>query len=209
MNEVDVTLTDYALALECAIFVFVLLRREASRLRNRFIFFFTMVSIASLAGGMAHGFFDAQDSLVHEVIWSITMLAFGLAMPFVWGIGAALIFSPQLARWISSLAWLETIVYSVAVLFISSKFEMAVVHQLPALLFLLGSSLVVFRRQRSPGSIWLVMGLSIMLAGSAAQQMRVSLHPVLFTHNAVYHVIEIVGLFGVFRATKDLKARGS
>ncbi len=69
MNEVDVTLTDYALALECAIFVFVLLRREASRLRNRFIFFFTMVSIASLAGVLAVGFFVSNYSLVFDVFW--------------------------------------------------------------------------------------------------------------------------------------------
>ena len=61
MNSITdpaVTLTDYALAIECAAIVALLMRSEASdeTLRFWFILFFAAAALASLLGGTVHGF---------------------------------------------------------------------------------------------------------------------------------------------------------
>ena len=57
--EPDVSLTDFGLALEAALFAYALkrTRTESPSLRRRFVSFFAAVGIASAAGGLDHGFF--------------------------------------------------------------------------------------------------------------------------------------------------------
>ncbi len=71
MTEPDVTLTDYALALEGILFL-VLLQRGHARpwgLRSWFSLFFASVSAASLCGGTVHGFFLDEQTLGHTILW--------------------------------------------------------------------------------------------------------------------------------------------
>ena len=59
MTEPAVTLTDYALAVECAVIVFVLARLDARdrKLFFWFVVFFASIGAASVFGGTVHGFF--------------------------------------------------------------------------------------------------------------------------------------------------------
>jgi len=59
LTQPAVALTDYGLAIECAVFVLLLIRRDASdrTLRFWFVVFFAPIGGASLLGGTVHGFF--------------------------------------------------------------------------------------------------------------------------------------------------------
>ena len=58
LHEPDVSLTDFGLAVECAIFVVFLAGRDAvfNLLNGSFLVFFAATGLAALLGGAAHGF---------------------------------------------------------------------------------------------------------------------------------------------------------
>ena len=74
MTEPDVALTDFALAIECALLAYLLLRRGRGRLRGWFATFFGAVSAASVLGGTSHGFFASPEVPGHTLVWTATML---------------------------------------------------------------------------------------------------------------------------------------
>ena len=76
MTEPDVTLTDYALAMEGILFLILLQRGRARSwgMRSWFSLFFASVSAASLCGGTVHGFFLDEQTLGHTILWPTTLL---------------------------------------------------------------------------------------------------------------------------------------
>src|SRR5687767_7945731 len=99
MTEPDVALTDFALAVEAAAFVAVLIRRGALlfSMGRWLLVFFASVGTASLCGGLVHGFF-LEHSFKHEVLWLITLFAIGTATLAKWAVVAELLFSRKIAR---------------------------------------------------------------------------------------------------------------
>src|SRR2546426_7467653 len=91
MTEPDVALTDYALAIECALFAYLVRRREHA-------LFFGSAAVASLAGGTVHGFFLDARTLGNEILWRITLIAIGVTAASAWAIGARGLFSAPMAR---------------------------------------------------------------------------------------------------------------
>src|SRR5258707_15725411 len=71
MTEPDVTLTDYGIALECAILAGLLYRCRSGRgdLRRPFVLFFASSALGALAGGTVHGFFLDDRSLAGAALW--------------------------------------------------------------------------------------------------------------------------------------------
>src|SRR2546428_12921361 len=91
MTELDVALTDYALAIECALFAYLVQRREHA-------LFFGPAAVASLAGGTVHGFFLDVRTLGHAVLWRTTLIAIGVTAACAWAIGASALVPAALAR---------------------------------------------------------------------------------------------------------------
>lgn len=88
ITDPAVTLTDYGLAIECSLIVWLLLRTSASdeTLRLWLIVFFAAAGAASFLGGTVHGFFKAADSRGRGILWPATLISIllsGLAASFV------------------------------------------------------------------------------------------------------------------------------
>src|SRR5436309_2532910 len=100
MTEADVTLTDYALALEGVLFLFLLPRGLSGRagLRPWFALFFASASAASLCGGTVHGFFLDKETPGAAILWPMTLLAIGVMTLSTWAIGARLLFEGRAVR---------------------------------------------------------------------------------------------------------------
>ena len=135
--EPDVTLTDYGLAIECAWLAAFLLRTptRAAPLRFYFVAFFCAVGLAALLGGTEHGFLLDDTTLLHRVVWKGTLVAIGGSALAAWFAGAELIAAAP-ARWIKAGAVVLFVGYVVAVAR-SDAFLVAIVHYLPAVVFLL------------------------------------------------------------------------
>jgi hypothetical protein len=199
MLEPDVTLTDFALALECAVFCVLLSRDGASALRRWWIVFFASIGAAALVGGLVHGFFPEPDP-VGATLWIVTMLLIGVTSAAAWSVGALLGLPAGTQQLIRQLAISLLVIYTAVVLFVDDRFMVAIAMYLPATVFLL---MRMIRLRNTPG----IAGLLLIFAGAAVQQLGVGLHPVYFNHNALYHVIQAVALFLLFRSARSRRAR--
>ena len=201
MTEPDVTLTDYALALECLILCGLVLRAEGrlSSLGGWLATFFAAGAAASLFGGTVHGFFLAEGTLAHAILWRMTLIAVAVATLSLWAIGASLLRSPRVTRWIVVAAVAQCVAYTVAAVFLTQAFEFAMLCHVPAVLFVLLCLERAYRRTKRTAFAVAAGGVAVMLVAGALQQMSIELHPVYFTHNALYHVVQMFAL-GVFYA---------
>ena len=211
IGEPDVSLTDYGLAVECALFTYLLYRRPSGQgpLRAWFCLFFGATGVAAAAGGTVHGFFPDERTTGSRILWPLTLLAIGVVALAAWGIGARMHFSPPVARGISIAALLAFFLYAAVALLGTQAFAVAVLGYLPAALFLLVVFALRYRWTREPPVLAGLVGLVLTFVASGVQQAGVAVHPVYFNHNALYHLIEGVALFMIYCAARQLAGAGA
>ena len=200
MTEPDVTLTDFGLALECALFIVLLQRGPAGKgsLRSWYTLFFTSMGAASLLGGTVHGFFLDETRPGAVLLWQLTLLAMGVTTLSLWAIGGTLLFSQRVFRWVLAAAALQLVAYGVIVLFVTQEFWVGVADSLPAVLFLLVALLVLYARQRRGILLLAAVGPALTLVASLLQYLRIGVHPHYFNHNAFFHVLQAIALLLFF-----------
>jgi hypothetical protein len=206
MTEPAVTLTDYAIAIECAVFVYALARLDAREMELRFWFivFFASIGIASALGGTVHGFFLPPTSPGRAILWPATILSILVTSAAAWTIGAVLHLDKRGATLIRRFALAQLAIFSLVVLFVTSKFYVAILAYLPSTLFLLYALVASYRRQPKKPVRWGIIGLGLTLAGAAVQQLRIGIHPLHFNHNALYHVIQMLAFWMIFIAARSI-----
>ncbi len=202
ISEPGVTLTDYGLAIECAIFAGLLIAvdRPDSSLRRPLIVFFAMGAVASAAGGTWHGFFNGAG-IASQLLWVVTLLALGISSLAAWFIGARLICPPKTQRYISQLAVGLAITYAIVVVWVTHSFLIAIVHYLPALVFLTGAVCAHACRVRSTGLVYGVIGLMLMFVAAGIQWSGEdwTLGGWVISHNTIYHLVQGIALALFFK----------
>lgn len=206
MTEPDVTLTDYALAIECIILALLLRPLGAPRggLRVPFLLFFGSIGATALFGGTVHGFFLDESSLGHAILWPAALLGVGVTATAAWILGAQLWFSEGAARWIAIAAVLGLAVYAALVLSGSQSFRVAVLFYVPATVFLALAYIVLLARSPGRAATMGLSGLGLSFVAAFIQQAGVSIHPIFFTHNALYHLVQGIALFMIFLSARGL-----
>jgi hypothetical protein len=205
LSEPDVTLTDYALAILCAGFAWACAQRWPSHALSRwFTVFFLAAAAAPLLGGTVHGFLADGPAQLEAMLWKATLLAMGAVALAGCAIGAHLLLLPHAAGRVIALASVATALYAGVVVLWRDEFGVAVAFYLPAALFLL-VALVLSRR---PGSPVAALGLGCTFVAAGIQQARLPLHPTYFDHNALYHLVQGVGLALIFVGGRRLVSRG-
>ena len=206
MTEPDVTLTDYGLSLECALFTYVLWRMRVREraLRNWFAAFFVSLAIASFLGGTVHGFFLDTETIGYRILWPASLMAIGVATLAAWIIGARIQFSSALARRVSIAAALAFAAYCIVVLSVTQTFRVAVVNYAPASVFLLVVFLLTYLRARENAFLVGMAGIVLTFIAGAIQQFEIALHPAYFNHNAFYHLVEAMALLMIFLSARSI-----
>ncbi|MDX1514733.1 MAG: hypothetical protein R3174_13425 [Gammaproteobacteria bacterium] len=204
--EPAVTLTDYGLAIECGVFVFLLCsKRVAERgLRNGFIVFFAALGTAALTGGTVHGFFPDGSSVWHTALWNATLIAIGLVALSAWRIGGELVLSRRIARAVLTAASALFLLYCTIVLFIVNIFAVAILHYLPAVAFLFAAYLIRYLRHREGCFLMGLIGLGLTFIAAGVQQAGIALHPDYFDHNALYHLIQALALLLLYLSARSM-----
>lgn len=208
MIEPDVVLTDYALALECALFAWLLWRaRKGGPVSFWFALGFLATALAALAGGTFHGFFGDERSAAHRILWPMVLLMIGVGSLAFANVAAILRFARPAALAISRAALVLFFFYCAVIVFFNDSFVVAIIAYLPAVLFLGWAFLEQYSRTRQPAHAWGLAGIGVTLLAAFVQQARIALHPRYFNHNAVYHTLQAAGLFLIFLAARDLSRR--
>lgn len=208
LTEPAVALTDYALAIECAVFVLLLMRRAPGdrALRSWFVVFFASVGAASLLGGTVHGFFHDAASPGRRILWTAALLSILVTSLVAWIIGSILLLNGRGATIVRRLAMAQLAVFSFIVLFVRREFFVAIIAYLPATLFLLVALASVYHRRRVPALRWGIVGLSLTFVAAAVQRLEIAVHPSYFDHNALYHVIQGAALWMIFLGARCISS---
>jgi hypothetical protein len=206
LTEPDVALTDYALALECALLTWLLYRagKPPGRLHRLFALFFSCAGLGALAGGTVHGFFPDAPSIAGTVLWRLALVALGGSTFAAWSIGARLAFSEKTARIVQAMAGIEFAAYAIVVMAIDQRFGIAIVNYAPAIVFL-GIAFLVLNR-RTPHRSYLAGGLGVLLTVLAAvvQRLEIGIPALHLSHNAFYHLIQMTALVLIFLAIRQV-----
>jgi len=210
ITEPDVTLTDWALAIVAGACAWRLHRHGPPSVLGRWLaLFFAATAGAALLGGFVHGFFLDPGTWGARLLWPATLLAVGLTALAAWAAGALLLLRPPWTRAVIVAAAVAFGAYGALVVFVAPVFTLAVAQYVPAALFLLVALARAWARTRNRRVLEALAGLAALLAGSVVQWRGIALHPVYFTHNALYHVIAGVGLVLLFRGVRQLEAVAS
>ncbi len=206
MTEPDVVITDFLLTLEAALFGILLWRSGSadSDLRLPFVVFFGATAIAALTGGAVHGFFTENYSGMGIALWRLTLLALGIVALATWVIGARLLLPVSAARVLEMIAAAVAIGYAVIIVAVNDSFRIAIAHYVPPTLFLFFAMAAVYQRDHQSSTLAGLLGLVLTLVAAFVQQRRIALHAVYFNHNALYHAIQAVALFLIFRSAREL-----
>ena len=209
--EPDVALTDFGLALLATVFAVSLARGDEGSpvLRRSLVAFFVAVAVASLAGGLDHGFFRQPPGTVHDVLWATALIAIGASALALTSAAARLGFSRQTAQAVTAAAAVAFVAYALAVLLGARQYLYALLAYLPATAFTLGVLAVAYRRERDPRLAAAIAGLLLTFVAAAIQRAEIALHPRWFNHNALYHAVQALALGLFFVGARWVTSRAS
>ena len=198
INEPDVALTDYALAIECIVLAILLFRMKNKNpgLKHISVLFFASLALGSLLGGTVHGFFPDKLSSDRMIMWKLTLVAIGITTFFLWAIATFLI-SRKYRKLIIYFASLGFVFYVWYVFFENSDFKVAIVNYFIASIFLLTLFLLIYLKQKAKPLILGIVGILLTFIGGWVQQSKFSVSNY-FNHNALYHLIQAVALILIF-----------
>jgi hypothetical protein len=192
MHEPAVAITDFILAVECAVFVVLIIRKlQHSVYRTWLIVFFFSIAAGALAGGLTHAYFPNDATGVR--LWLVTMASIGVTALSCWNLGAELLHK----RWVAlrAVAALAFIGYAALILLDFREYRVVVLNYLPAALFLLGACTIAWRRGER-ALRWAVIGIVFTFVAAAIQMVRVRI-PFL-EHNALYHLVQAGALMLIY-----------
>jgi hypothetical protein len=175
--------TDYLLAASALLFAAGLWR--VSRLWS---LAFVCTALASLAGGSFHGFAPMLDPAFAAALWKITLLAVGCASFFL---------LTGTSRTLAVFAAIKLVVY--ASWMITHDDFVWVIADYGSTLLIVGAVFMTrWLRQRHPATPWVLGSIVISVIAALVQQSGLALHRH-FNHNDLYHLIQIVALWLLFR----------
>jgi hypothetical protein len=213
VNEPDVVLTDLGLAVLAA-YLSRRLWTAAGAVELLKIGAVVLAALASAAfwGAIFHAFFPAKTTTFPGFIaWipvalSIVVAAAAMLELSLWILVPRV--SPRVRR---SIVLVYAAAFVAVVLLVDESFNSIVRFYGPALVVLLLATVYQAARTRSAGWVMVVAGLVLSAGAAALQQARVSIHPVYFDYNAVYHVVQgvaVVILYLGFRRIAEASANG-
>ena len=190
VHEPMTLVTDYALCIAALIFC-VRLWRTFRAWSLAFLF----TAAASLFGGTYHGLGSQLPPLVEITLWKATVLSLGLTSFFLLA---------GMGRRLAVLATVKFIVFASWMITHDDFVWVIADYGLAFLLVGIGQG-VAWIRARAPSAPWFLGSVLVAVVAAAVQAARVTIHPD-FNHNDLYHVIQIVVLWMVFRAGLRMSA---
>lgn len=206
LDEPGVAITDFLLAIEtCALSVILASRSEHRALPSGrwFIALFSCLTAASLSGGILHGFFNSPARQLHMLFWDASLIAIGGTALSCFNIAADLL--PTLkkhARAILLISGLAFAVYTCYVLTGYRTFLTAIAFYLPATVLLLIAIARLHKTEKSSTTLQGISGLVLTFVAAAVQQLQFYVEPYLLNHNTIYHLVQGLALFLLFKFSR-------
>lgn len=189
--------TDYALGLLCLVLATRMRRRGPEASRTYWSGALTACAVAAVAGGSYHGFLPWLPGWASTLLWKSTLLAIGCA---AYGVSVATIrvhLSARLQRPLEMVAGLQFALYAALVL-VHDEFLIAICDYSLAFGFVFVVHARVWIRTRDRAAGWILLGVLVSFAGAGIQAAGLAPHPH-FNHNDLYHVVQMLGTWMLYR----------
>jgi energy-converting hydrogenase Eha subunit A len=210
LAEPTTTLTDYAIALESTLLAVALLGQNKIQhdklglQRSRFFWgiAFGWVAIAAAAGGTCHGFAPILTLSLLNRLWTLTGYAIGCASFFML-LGATFSTFAGWIRWVAIVAISGKAALYLAQVGQYQQFVPMAIDYGSAMLVVVLLQWVQLERQRR-SAIWISAGIGVSMIAIGIQATRISIAPS-FNHNDLYHLVQMVALYLLYRGARILK----
>ncbi|HEY9763374.1 MAG TPA: hypothetical protein V6D07_12665 [Trichocoleus sp.] len=183
-------LTDYAIALQSALFTSLLLRFK--RIERLWAAAFACVSLAALLGGTYHGFSRSLTPDDQYLLWQVLAYAMGGSSFFMVVATAQAILGRKL-QWVMLLLATGKLLAYLYATHIQLNFAYIVADYLLAMLVLLSLELRWGLRPQRPGAVWIIAGVGVSAIAVVALAFPWS-GIAMFTPVDVYHLVQMVAL---------------
>ncbi len=160
--------------------------------------YFYMVAFTAFAGAVFHAIHPEHET-VRDFIWKLTMLGMGFSV-FAMLMGTLYYLLPfdtvQLVKWgVTAIIFIFTIW-----IYFDHNLMNAVKLYVPSGLFVIGVMAYGWLGKEDPGAPWVFSGFLITLAGASFTVTKYGFHKH-FNHNDIFHVIQIAGMYLIYRGT--------
>src|SRR5512146_969605 len=199
--EIAVSASDFLLAGFSGTLAWRLMSRptEMPRTRRWFAIVLGAIAVSSLLGAISHGFVPEEQGRIGALLWRSTLMLLGPAAVGLCMLACLLLFRPGTVERARALALIMLGIYVGLVLFEYHEFVIALLLYVPATLLLL-TGFVVRWRQGESFAVDGAIAMVLTLAAGLLQYLHIGIHPVYFNHNALYHVIQGIALYFLYRA---------
>lgn len=200
-------LTDYGLALLCAVFASRLWRRGSRSRQGSVRLFAAMLAsmaIGAAAGGTVHGLAGVLGEGTRWWLWKVALVSVGTTAYLLLASTALSSVRRSVGRLMLVVGAGELVAYC-AWIWSHDEFIAAIYDYVPAMLVVLLVQLFELKAGR-PSAAWLVGGIVVSFAAAGVQQSGWDPHRN-FNHNDLYHVVQMVGVWLLYRGGDLLSDR--
>jgi uncharacterized protein DUF6962 len=202
--EPTTTFTDYILAGETLVLGILLLKTGAANSAisvRLWGFAFITTAIGAAAGGTYHGFIESLGKTA-PAVWKISVYAIGITAWLMLSASALSALSGTAQKIVLAAALMQLAFYAWWMAG-HNDFKYVIYDYAPAMILILILQILSFS-QGGAGSVWIIGGLVLSFAGAAVQQSGFSLHRN-FNFNDIFHVIQMVAMYFLYRGGNLLK----
>jgi len=160
--------------------------------------YFYFIAFTALTGAIFHSIYPEYET-IRNFLWKLVMVGMTISI-FSMLMGTLYYFMPydlvQIAKW-----GLVAIIFPIAIWFyIDNELLNAVKLYVPSVIFVIGVMIFGWQFKGDIGASWIIVGFLVTLGGASFVLTKVGLHKH-FNHNDIFHVIQIVGMYLIYRGT--------
>jgi hypothetical protein len=182
LHEPMTLATDYVLTIASAIFA-----ARLWRVHRMWALAFLFTAAGSFFGGAYHGFVTSVTPLTAVVLWKLTVFSIGIASFFLLA-GSARVLAP--------VAIVMLVIYT-SWMIVHNDFVWVIADYGLTLVIIAIVQLV----RRGPSMPWVLSSIAFSILGALVQMSRYAPHP-RFNHNDLYHLIQLIALWLLYRGGK-------
>ncbi len=197
LHHLDVVITNGLVAILGFYFGLSLLQSPTMHydLRRLLVGCFLSVGMASAIAGYFHGYLQDGAEEMRPIVWRSIVLLLGLSSFYLWKLTAFFALPQRFRKWTDILLILALLGYCYIVTNERDDFLVVVVFYLPAVIFLTLTLATKWFTKNDARYFSGVLGLTITLIAAVIQGLKFDIHPEYMTHNAIYHLIQAIGLY--------------
>ncbi|MFQ5652313.1 MAG: hypothetical protein ACE5IY_20480 [bacterium] len=166
---------------------------------------FTTLALAALLGGTSHGFKLYLTEPANQLLWKATVATIGLANFFLLSGTIVATFAHPVRRWLLVTAGVKLALFVFWMAW-HDEFIYVVLDYAPAMLAVAAMQIYAYVCRKAASAAWLIAGVLLSFVAAGVQVSGFSLHPQ-FNHNDLYHVVQMGGLYLLFRGVLLLQDR--